>query len=177
VLVDAHQGEEQGTILHHPLFEDLLAKQQSVPGELLSDAKYHVPRSLLEKHEDAAYHDPLGDFDDRNGLSKVYQRRWLAAAAPVLPPIGADEHSESGLMVVMQSDYHVVVRPARELGGQFVKNSFWMLVVMVTVLAALWYIVVRMFREPRAGLNRPATPVPESTPVHAVTTLLASRRE
>src|SRR5205085_1799913 len=118
-LIDARQGEEQGTILHHPLFEDLLAKQQPVPGELLSDPKYHVPRSLLEKHEDVAYHDPLGNFNDRDGLAKVYQRRWLAAAAPVLPPIGADEHSESGLMVVMQSDYYVVVQPARELGGQF----------------------------------------------------------
>ena len=80
-------------------------------------------------------------------------------------------------MVLVQSDYRSVVRPARELGEQFVKNSFWMLVVMVTVLLALWYIVVRMFREPRAGLNRPATPIPESTPLHAMTTVQAQRRE
>ena len=48
---------------------------------------------------------------------------------------------------------------------------------MVTVSLALWYIVVRMFREPRAGLNRPATPVPESTPVHGLTTIAATRRQ
>jgi len=80
--------------------------------------------------------------------------------------------------VLVQSDYRSVVRPARELGEQFVKNSFWMLIVMVTVLLALWYIVVRMFREQTAGLKRPATPVPESTPIHAMTTVpLGERRE
>jgi len=73
--------------------------------------------------------------------------------------------------VLMQSNYRDVVQPARALGQQFVKNSFWMLVVMVTVLLVLWYIVVRMFCEPRAGLNRPTTPIPESTPLHAMTTV------
>ena len=89
----------------------------------------------------------------------------------------AAEHSESGLMVVVQSDHRSVVRPARELGEQFVKNSFWMLVVMVSVLLALWYVVVRMFREPTAGLNRPATPVAESTPLHAMTTMPVADRQ
>jgi len=172
VLVDTRPGEEQGTILHHPLFEDLAEKQGAVPGDLLSNPKYHVPRSLLEgKREDDNYHDPLGEYPDRDGLAKNYHHRWLAAAAPVLPPVGADEHSESGLVVLMQSNYRSVVNPARELGGQFIRNSFWMLVVMVSVLAALWYTVVRLFRESRPGLNRPATPMPESTPVHNATTI------
>jgi hypothetical protein len=170
VLIDARPGEDQGTILHHPMFAELVAKEHAVPGELLRE-KYHVPQSLLEKRKDPAYHDPLGDYHDPYGLAKVYRRRWLAAAAPVLPPIGAGAHSESGLLVLVQSDYQSVVRPARELGEQFVRNSFWMLVVMVTVLLALWYIVVRMFREPRAGLNRPVTPVPQSTPMHRMTTV------
>ena len=56
------------------------------------------------------------------------------------------------------------------------RNSFAMFLVMVAVSLALWYIVVRLFREPRAGLNRPATPVPESTPVQGLTTIAAPRR-
>jgi hypothetical protein len=109
-------------------------------------------------------------------LFKRYNHRWLAAAAPVLPPFGAAEKSESGLVVLVQSDYQSVVRPARLLGEQFMRNSFWMLVVMVTVSLALWYIVVRMFREPTAKLGRVATPVPESTPLHGMTTIPAERR-
>jgi serine/threonine protein kinase len=170
VLVDARKGEDEGTILHHPLFTELVEREHRVPGDLF-EPKYHVAHDFLEKQKELKYHDPLADYHDPYGFSAEYRRHWLAAAAPVLPPIGATAHSESGLMVLVQSDYRSVVQPARELGEQFVKNSFWMLIVMVTVLLALWYIVVRMFREQTAGLKRPATPVPESTPIHAMTTV------
>jgi hypothetical protein len=176
VLVDGRTGEDRGTVLHHPLFEQLAAKGQSVPEALLG-TEYRVPESVLEGKGEAAYRDPLGSYADQGGLAKAYDRRWLAAASPVLPPIGAGENSESGLVVLVQSDYQSVVQPARQLGQQFMRNSFWMFVVMVTVSLALWYIVVRLFREPRAGLNRAATPVPESTPLHGLSTIAASRRE
>ena len=161
MLVDARPGADDGTILHHPLFEELAAKGKAVPDEFFTTA---VPRSraadrrrgrrrLSRSAEPAATITTAWPSD--------YDRRWLAAAAPVLPPIGAAKDSESGLVVLVQSDYQSVVRPARQLGEQFIRNSFWMFVVMVTVSLSLWYIVVRMFREPRAGLTRPATPIPD----------------
>jgi hypothetical protein len=48
---------------------------------------------------------------------------------------------------------------------------------MVTVSLSLWYIVVRLFRESTAGLNRPATPMPISTPLHGMTTLALTRHK
>jgi hypothetical protein len=194
VLVDSREeeGEEPGKILQHPLFEDLAAERKSVPTSLLGPLA-RVPQSLLAGEGSAEYYDPLGKFqaerrDDDTAesfaarqavqkLSEQYDRRWLAASAPVLPPIGAAETSQSGLVVVVQSDYQRVVEPARQLGRQFVRNSFAMFLVMVAVSLALWYFVVRMFREPRAGLNRPVTPVPESTPVQGLTTIAAPRGE
>ena len=91
--------------------------------------------------------------------------------------MGAGENSESGFVVLVQSDYQSVVRPARQLGQQFVRNSFWMFLVMLTVSMSLWYFVVRMYREPRAGLNRPATPVPASTPLYNLTTVNGPRNQ
>jgi eukaryotic-like serine/threonine-protein kinase len=176
VLADGRPGSEQGTILHHPLFRELAARGKGIPQALIG-RDYRVPQALLNGEGDTAYHDPLGRFRDEAGLAQAFDRRWLAASAPVLPPIGAAKHSESGLVVLVQSDYQSVVRPARQLGQQFIKNSFWMFVVMLTVSLSLWYIVVRMFREPRAGLTRPPTPVPESTPYHGMTTVPAARRE
>jgi eukaryotic-like serine/threonine-protein kinase len=162
VLVDGRLGAEQGTILHHPLFRDLAREEKSVPQTLLKDPEYRVPQTLLAGEGDTEYRDPLGAFD--HPAAERYNRRWLAASSRVEPPIGAGRHSESGLVVLVQSDYQSVVRPARQLGEQFVKNSFWMFVVMGTVSLSLWYIVVRMFREPRAGLTHPPTPLPTSTP-------------
>lgn len=162
VLADSHEGADRGTILFHPLFEDLSARGKRVPDELLGQ-KYRVPAALLAGEPEADYRDPVGRYADPNGLAGAYDRRWLAASARVLPPVSAGEHSQSGLVVLVQSDYQSVVRPARELGQQFVRNSFWMFVVMVTVSLGLWYVVVRIFREPRAGLGRPATPLPDSS--------------
>jgi eukaryotic-like serine/threonine-protein kinase len=170
VLVDARPGEYQGVVIHHPLFYRLAALGKAVPQTLLG-RDYRVPPSLLHGEGDTAYRDPLAHYRDEEALAREFAGRWLAASAPVLPPIGAGEHSESGLVVLVQSDYQSVVRPARQLGQQFIRNSFWMFVVMVAVSLSLWYIVVRMFREPRAGLNRPVTPIPESTPVHGQTTV------
>jgi hypothetical protein len=140
-------------------------------------AEYRVPATLIRGEGQTNYHDPLGKFDDGAGLARHYDRRWLAAAAHVLPPAGAGEHSESGLVVMVQSDYQSVVRPARQLGQQFIRNSFWMFVVMATVSLSLWYIVVRMFREPTAGLHRAATPVPESTGLFQASTIPAELRK
>lgn len=192
VLVDSRENEEEepGKILQHPLFEELAAQGKSVPTSLLGpDAQ--VPQALLAGEGSTEYYDPVGQYraqrrdDDTpesfaarqavEKLSAEFDRRWLAASAPVLPPIGAAESSQSGLVVVMQSDYQRVVEPARQLGRQFIRNSFAMFLVMVAVSLALWYIVVRLFREPRAGLNRPATPVPESTPALGLTTIAASK--
>jgi serine/threonine protein kinase len=174
VLVDARPGPDQGMILHHPLFAKLVAGGQSYPSELLKP-EFRVPKELIQGERLTDYHDPIGRFQDGGKEAGNYQRRWLAAAAPVLPPIGATENSDSGLMVLVQSDYQSVVRPAQQLGQQFVRNSFWMFVVMSTVSVSLWYIVVRMFRESRAGLNRPATPVPPSTHIGDLTTVTVSR--
>jgi eukaryotic-like serine/threonine-protein kinase len=176
VLVDGRSGPEKGTVLHHPLFKELADREKKVPEEFFR-REYRVPEEVIHGQGDTNYRDPLSRWTDPDRLAQAYDRRWLAAAAPVLPPIGAtSDSSDSGLVVLVQSDYQSVVRPARQLGNQFIRNSFWMFVVMFTVSLSLWYIAVRMFREPRAGLNRPATPVPESAPAHDMTTIAATTR-
>jgi eukaryotic-like serine/threonine-protein kinase len=175
VLVDGRAGAERGTILHHPMFRELASRGKAVPQRLVEPA-FRVPGPLLDGESDPDYRDPLGRLEEEKDLAERFDRRWLAASAPVLRPVGSGENSESGLVVLVQSNYQSVVRPARQLGEQFVRNSFWMFVVMATVSLALWYIVVRMFREPRAGLNRPATPLPTSTPAHGATTIAADNR-
>ena len=186
VLVDGRKGADQGTILQHPLYDELQSAENGyIPQAFFDAPEYRVDPQLLDAAGGRVYEDPLGKYraasdsnDERNMevLARQYDRPWLAAAAPVLPPIGTGENIDSGLVVLVQSDYESVVRPSRQLGGQFVKNSFWMLVVMAAVSLGLWYIVVRTFREPRAALPRGAASTPTSTPLHGMTTIAASRR-
>ena len=172
VLVDGRQEDERGTILQHPLLADVVATQGPAKEDLLSP-RYRVAAEILDKQASEAYTDPLGSHP----LGAKYNRRWLAAAAPVLPPIDAGEHSQSGLVVLVQSDYDRVVGPARELGNQFIRNSLWMLAVVIAVSLALWYIVVRLFREPRIAARRVAGATADSTPLHGMSTLAAPTRK
>jgi hypothetical protein len=88
-----------------------------------------------------------------------------------LEVVGAAENSQSGLLVLVQSDYQSVVAPARELGNQFIRNNLWMLAVVITVSLSLWYIVVRLFRESHDPARPALQPAAESEPVHGLPTL------
>jgi hypothetical protein len=172
VLVDGRLGTEQGTILQHALFTELLAKHDVLDRDFQS-AKYRVDTEALQNKQAEIYTDPLGSHPK----GKKYDRRWLAAASPVLPPVGAGEHSQSGLVVLVQSDYGGVVGPARQLGNQFIRNNLWMLAVVTVISLSLWYIVVRIFREPRAGPKPRIAPAADSTSLHAVPTMAAPTKK
>jgi serine/threonine protein kinase len=186
VLVDGREGADRGTILQHPLYDELqAAKDGYIPQAFFDGPEYRVDPELLQAADGQVFEDPLGKYRAASSgkneqtieaLARQYDRPWLAAAAPVLPPIGAGENINSGLVVLVQSDYQSAVLPSRQLGAQFVKNSFWMLVVMAAVSLGLWYIVVRTFREPRAASHRPAPAQPSATPLHGMTTIAASRK-
>ena len=173
VLVDARDGEERGTILHHPLFEDLGALGKTVPQALLGP-EFRVPEALLRGQPSTDYRDPLAAYTGDGGLAARYRRRWVAAAAPVQPPLGAGDHSASGLVVLVQSDYEAVVQPARELGRQFIRNSFGMVAVMVTISLSLWYVAVRWLHEAHASRRRRVAAPPATSPEVASTLPAAS---
>lgn len=165
VLVDGRQGDDTGTILQHPLFDELITKGQ--PLEEFVQPQYRVPVADLLAGSGQLYEDPVSRHEEGH----EYARTWVAAASRVRSPVAATEKTDSGLVVLVQSDYQSVVGPARNLGNQFIRNSLWMLAVVVVVSLSLWYIVVRMFREPRAGLRRALAGPSESTPLHSMTTL------
>jgi hypothetical protein len=92
----------------------------------------------------------------------------------VQPPLGAGDHSASGLVVLVQSDYEAVVQPARELGRQFIRNSFGLVAVMVTISLSLWYVAVRWLHEAHAGRRRQVAAPPATSPEVASTLPAAS---
>jgi eukaryotic-like serine/threonine-protein kinase len=169
VLVDGREGDEQGTILQHPLLTKLRASRAMGGGAL--DPKYRVAQDFLQDNTVQAYRDPLG----QHPAGEQFDRRWLAAAAPVQPPVGAGEYSQSGLIVLVQSDYEAVVRPARQLGDQFIRNNLWMLAVVVAVSLSLWYIVVRLFRESHSPARRRLSQTAEPT-LHGMATMAAPQK-
>ena len=168
VLVDGRPGDK-GTILQHPLFDEVLRQQKSLPEDFL---EYRVPAEILT-NKNGLYIDPLSKHEK----GSAYSGRWVAAAADVRAINSNNGKSGSGLIVLVQSNYEMVVQPARELGDYFFRNFLWMLVVVVVVSLGLWYLVVRLFREPRAGTVRKSGLARDPTPVHSLETLAAPAKK
>jgi hypothetical protein len=132
-----------------------------------------------EDEKPRMYQDPLGA--DAEG--KDYHRDWVAAKADVyLLPHGRDgsarkDEAKTGLVVLVQEDYHKAVAPVHQLGPRLVSIGLIALGAVVAVVTIQWFFVVRLLnRRARALASRSARRSGQ-TPMYHMTTVAAPRRE
>ncbi|MCE9529381.1 MAG: serine/threonine protein kinase [Planctomycetales bacterium] len=172
VLVDGRPATTRGSILQHPLLTSIAEKGEKPPEELLS---MRVPEEFLERDMDKLYTDPLG----KHALGKDFAKNYIAAVAsvraPSVPGVAYDPKTEdTGLDVLVQSEYDKVIAPVRELGKRLLRNIVLMLAVVVIAGIAVWTLALRVFRDPK----RPSKASPsgnEPSPLHRMSTLEALR--
>jgi hypothetical protein len=161
VLVNARDGQNKGVILEHPLYDQILATSNALPSHF---SQYRVDVSQWERTDVLRlYRDPLGG-DDKQGAA--YQRDWIAAKAPVqLARTDAEGNrhvEDSGWMVLVQEDKQAAATPVYLLGEKLVRDGLVALAVILAVVIALWYFVVRVLGEP--GSSHRYHPVKPSPP-------------
>lgn len=139
-LVDGRDGEHQGLILQHPLFDELSQQGKALPDSFRS---LRVPLDENGELNDKRYRDPLGESE----FGKAYEGLWIASAVPVRL---AGEKNRSGLVVLVQEDYLEVTGPVRQLASRLAREGVLALLVVLLVTALLWYAVLRLVREPRS---------------------------
>ena len=133
-------GQSRGTILQHPAMDELDSTPEK-PFQL--SAKQF--RGLLQKKE-SLYRDPVGEA----GIEK-YRGKWIAALEPVLLP---DETSstwnseKSHLKILVQESYLQATLPIRELGRKLILEGIFAAAVILIVVSALWFFVIRKFSQP-----------------------------
>ncbi len=173
VLVDGRPGELAGTILHHPLYEQIQASKGKLPKELFEK---RVPTEMMhgETRNNQAggnYQDPLGEHE----LGAKYKRPWIAVAAPVKLPDASQ--ADTGLVVLMQEDFRRVISPVQQLGGRLLREGLIALTAVVLLSVGLWWFVIRLFREPRQTIRTSTLGSSQSTPLHDVQTLAQTLRQ
>ena len=134
-----------------------------------------VPQEMLDSETGIRYSDPLG----QHVLGKDFDRHWIAAAAsvraPSVPGVVYDPETEdTGLDVLVQSDYDKAITPVRQLGQRLLRNIVLMLAVVIIAGIGMWALALRAFREPRRSPLLPHGDKP--TPLHYVSTLEAPPR-
>ncbi|WP_425614184.1 serine/threonine protein kinase [Anatilimnocola sp. NA78] len=174
VLVDGRQGESAGTILHHPLYDLLRNEKQRLPADIFEKrvSSEIMQGEALPGTERGTYHDPLGDHP--LGKERGFDRPWIGVAAHVKLPDASQ--ADSGLVVLMQEDYRFVVAPVAQLGNRLLREGMIALASVVLLSVALWWFVIRLFREPRPTIRSSSSSSTQSTPLQDVPTLAQTLR-
>ena len=148
VLVDGRPGKNQGVILEHPLYTELLGQpdQTTLPPKL---AEYRARMADWEGHKMQNYVDPLGDHP----AGAAYRKdNWLAARAPVerKTPGGqgksASYGEKTGLFVLVQEDEAGTIKHIHDFGFTLVRLGVVAFGSFLFVVGGLWFFVVRGFQ-------------------------------
>lgn len=157
VLVDNRPGDQQGTVLQHPLLEKL-REEHGRPPDRFSEYRAIVTDDLASP--DYRYHDPFGV--DEEGAE--YTGDWIAAAAPVRLPTSrgasATQEEYSQLMVLVQEDWEAAAAPSHQLARRLAREGLWALAIVAVVIFALWFFVIRNVSELNEG-RRAARTTPQ----------------
>jgi serine/threonine protein kinase len=154
VLVEARQGAEQGTILQHPLMDQLREQGIKMLGQ-----KYQMPaemfRRLLVRGDDIDYLDPLA----RGKHGQAYQGAWIAAMQPVrvpgqrdpTTPAAGDESdldakNDTDLLVLVQYRLEKVLQPVERMQRALLLEGSAALGSILIVTFTLWWLVRRANR-------------------------------
>lgn len=142
VLVDGREGNQQGTLLQHPLLSTL-APQAST----LRDATLIPPidpRQLTKLRNEGMrnYRDPAAKHPE----GTAYEGEWIAAIQQVALPSLDQNHAGRGtdLWVLVQERASRAQDPVHQLGNRLQNESIIALVTVVLVICVLWYFVFRL---------------------------------
>jgi len=141
VLVDGRGGNQKGTLLQHPLFEDM--DRETMKTVLMPQ----IPPPLLDRLQADGgiydYQDPAAEFEE----GKDFKGGWLASIEQVtLPRVpGVEEgRTKSDLWILVQERNSSVAAPIVLLGEQLLRESFIELGTLLLVVVVLWYFVFRL---------------------------------
>jgi serine/threonine protein kinase len=135
VLIDTREGDRQGLVLQHPLYDEL--------DDTAELEKYRVPKDRV--HSRIVSTDDYRDIFASHSKGERFGGRWLAAQRPV-----EVRGRDTGWVVVVQESYdHAIGGAVEELRSAFLSTGLLTLAGVAIVIGGLWAFVVRGLSAPR----------------------------
>ncbi len=174
MMVDRRTGEYSGTILEHPLLDQLASETGVIP-KALSQKRIAIDQGL-RSNAASDFNDPMGD--EPEGIH--YRRKTIFASAEVqlkrkpvttqemtaMKPVGGDQGLfliETGLRVLAVEDYASVIDPVNSLSRRLVNLLVIALLSMLGLALAMWWLVTRSLVLQTSSRDRFAASVGENT--------------
>jgi eukaryotic-like serine/threonine-protein kinase len=129
VLVDSREGDNQGVILQHPLFDKMIETQGELP-DRFQNYRIHADELPNVPERQKKYHDPIGG-DPEGGR---YDRHWLAQMASVKV-----RDSDTGWLVIVQTAYYPAIGYTMEdLTTGLLRYGLITLILIALIMTGLW---------------------------------------
>jgi eukaryotic-like serine/threonine-protein kinase len=155
ILVDARNGPHAGLILNHPLYQKILSDSSDSNSDdslkrFEEKPEFRVAPSVLADLDKGIsdYSDPIAQDEG----AAAYRQFYLAAAAPISIVEGSGDNAKkvnTGLMIIVQDPYRGAIGGTLgQLRRSLVESGLGALAVVGIVIIGMWWLVVRMFREP-----------------------------
>ncbi len=170
-LVDGREGNSKGVILQHPLFTEILARNETLDTEFSTNEAYRVPLDLLDKSN--IYRDVLGQHQE--GAS--FDQDWIIAKQEVqldpnaLNTTGSPIDTNTGLVVIVQENYENATQPINQLGYSLLISGLLALGVVVLVVFMIWFLVARALRDPNEAIRRNGIFRSSTSTIHSMDTI------
>lgn len=142
VLVDGREGNQQGTLLQHPLLSNPEVRTSTLHDSTLLPPIDPRQLSKLRSGGLRDYRDPAA----QHPLGAPYRGEWIAAIQQVSLPSLDEVHADTGtdLWVLVQERASRAQEPVHQLGSRLQNESMIALVTVVLVICVLWYFVFRL---------------------------------
>jgi serine/threonine protein kinase len=188
VLVEAREGDLRGTVLQHPLMDQLREEGQTV-----SDKSYQVDGATMDRlleGGDVGYRDPMAVASEGNGFGG----EWIAAMEPVTLPRPttaagaadvAEDHGEevlsggqlpipsveqTDLLVLVQYRLSEVLGPVAELRRSLLFEGAFAIVSILAMTLFLWWVVRRVTtQDERRAAKESQSPPPAQERIETMT--------
>ena len=143
------QVQIQGTILQHPIMDEI--NNPTIDPFRIGGSQ--LQQLLLGQQQ--LYVDPVGQSSEHAEYQK-YDGKWIAVIERVRLPgrsasdTGAPIESEvnrkqSELLILIQESYEDATTPIRELGSKLIMEGILTVTLLLVVVGALWFIVLKRF--------------------------------
>lgn len=157
VLIDGRDGVLKGTLLYHPLLEQMA--RSPMGSEIARDGRFQIDEKTLERLQSSGifdYQDPVATTIP----GKEFEGDWIATVEKVRLPVAANANgstngrSESDLWMLVQERASNVTDPVRQLSSRLAGEGAAAVATIVAVICMLWLIVWRVLRPAEKSIWR-----------------------
>ncbi len=145
VLVDGHEGTQEGTLLQHPIFRKLMGASAAVD---VQGSQFQIDPEVLKTMKDGGtldYVDPVS----KEPRGHEFGGKWIAAMQRVDISRRVSESLErTDLWVLVQERADSITAPVASMVTRLIREGLVALLALLAVVSMLWVVVLWVMRLP-----------------------------